>query len=312
MTFAQLLQRGRIRGLTPCIGTHTLARTLGSEWGPAGSLSSTERGQVEEEMARLWRDDVSLFYEEAGQGEPPLVLIHCWGGDHRLMARQHEHFQRHHRVVSLDLRGHGESDKPHADYTIGAFADDVCFAIRELRLSKPVLVGHSMGGTIALETAVRCPDLVSGVVILEALVVAPTALVDQFRQVLDGIKGPAYEAVMRQFNEQLLGPTFDASEKAMFLDRMVKTPQHAAASALEDLLRYDSASAAAKCKAPIIYVSSGPWYTDVQRFRELCPQLVTAQTVGSGHHLQWQAADQVNAIIDGFISAYVKHPVAVA
>ena len=169
-----------------------------------------------------------------------------------------------------------------------------------------------MGGTIALDTAVRCPDLVSGVVILEALVVAPTALVDQFRPVLDGIKGPAYEAVMRQFNEQLLGPTFDAREKATFLERMVKTPQHAAASALEDLLRYDSASAATKCKAPIVYVSSGPWYTDVQRFRELCPQLVTAQTVGSGHHLQWQAADQVNAIIDGFISAYVKHPVVVA
>jgi len=259
-------------------------------------------------MPQLSRDSVALFYQDAGQGEPPIVLIHCWGGNHTMMGRQHDYLRRRHRVVSLDMRGHGQSDKPRQAYTVAGFADDVRFILGELAISKPVLVGHSMGGTIALETAARFPEIPSGVVILEALVVAPAALVDRFRPVLDGVRSPAYETVVRQFNDQLLGTRFDPQERQRILDQMTTTPQHVAVSALEDLLAYDSAAAAAKCKVPILYVSSGPWYTDVQRFRELCPQLLTAQTVGSGHHLQSEVPEQVNAIIDRFVSVYAVPP----
>ena len=83
---------------------------------------------------------------------------------------------------------------------------------------------------------------------------------------------------------------------------MAATPQHVIASAMEDYLAYDSAAAAAACKLPLVYVSSGPWFADVARLRELCPQLVTGQTVGSGHYHQLEVPEQINAMIDRFVA----------
>ena len=63
-------------------------------------------------MERLSRDGVALASTETGSGAPPLVLVHCWCGDHTHLTPQFEYFGRTHRVVAVDLRGHGASDKP--------------------------------------------------------------------------------------------------------------------------------------------------------------------------------------------------------
>ena len=74
-------------------------------------------------MQQLKRNGIALFYEEAGKGAPPILLVHGLAGDHTLMTPQFEHFGRTHRVVSVDLRGHGQSDKPQQEYTIAGFAE---------------------------------------------------------------------------------------------------------------------------------------------------------------------------------------------
>ena len=77
-------------------------------------------------MRHLERDGVALGYEETGEGEPPVLLVHGWCCDHTYLAPQLEHFvERGHRVVAVDLRGHGKSDKPHQRYSMQAFADDL-------------------------------------------------------------------------------------------------------------------------------------------------------------------------------------------
>jgi pimeloyl-ACP methyl ester carboxylesterase len=250
---------------------------------------------------KLDHDWVQLFFEEAGSGSPPILLIHCWGGDHTYMAPQFEYFRRRHRVVNVDLRGFGQSDKPDLAYTMAGYANELAWMCQRLDLQKPVVVGHSMGGTIALEIGARHPELPSAVVILEALVVAPPPLLDGFRPVLAGIQTPAYAQVMHQMTDQLTGPHFDPRDKARMQQAMASNAQHVMISTLADLLVNDSAAAAARCKAPLLYVSSGPWYTDVERFRSLCPQLVTAQAVGCGHYFQIEVPDQTNAMVDRFI-----------
>src|SRR5436853_5160764 len=106
-------------------------------------------------MPTLSREGMALAYEQAGTGEPPLVFMHGWSADRTYFAPQVEHFRGSHRVVALDLRGHGESGKPEQAYTMAAFADDVAWLCGQLGVRKPVLVGHSMGGNIALELAAR-------------------------------------------------------------------------------------------------------------------------------------------------------------
>jgi pimeloyl-ACP methyl ester carboxylesterase len=66
---------------------------------------------------------------------------------------QIETFRKRHRVVAVDLRGHGQSDKPEQAYTMRGFADDLVWLCREVRIERPVVIGHSMGGVIALTLA---------------------------------------------------------------------------------------------------------------------------------------------------------------
>ncbi|HLO22257.1 MAG TPA: alpha/beta hydrolase, partial [Methyloceanibacter sp.] len=120
-------------------------------------------------MASLKRDGVSLFYEEAKGDKRPILLVHGWCCDHSFFAPQSKHFARQgHRVVAVDLRGHGQSDKPHEDYTMQLFADDLAFLCRELQLEKPVIIGHSMGGVVAFAFAARYPEIPSAIVTIDA------------------------------------------------------------------------------------------------------------------------------------------------
>jgi hypothetical protein len=119
------------------------------------------------------------------------------------------------------------------------------------------------------------------------------------------VRSPAYEQVMSRFMDQLFGPYYESTDKAKRLQQLCANPQKVMVAALESVLAYDSAAAATGCKLPILYVSSGPWYTDVDRFRKLCPQLVTAQTVGAGHYFPLEIPEQLNPMIARFLEMYV-------
>jgi len=259
-------------------------------------------------MPPLHRDGTALHYEERGAGDPALVLIHGWGGDHSHFAPQIAHFGRSHRVIAPDLRGFGQSDAPEQRYTISDYADEVAWLCDQLGVGAAVFAGHSMGGMIVLALAARYPQLVMGAAILDAPIVSPPPLLDSFRQLSAAIDGPAYEQVLRGFLEQVGGFALDPAGKAELVDQMAASPMHVMRSALRDVGEADSAAAAARCTAPLLYISSGPWYTDVDRLRALCPQLLTAQTVGSGHYLTLEVPGQVNAILDRFLELLAAAP----
>jgi pimeloyl-ACP methyl ester carboxylesterase len=141
-------------------------------------------------VERLRRDGVALAYAEAGSGAPPLLLVHCWCGDHTHLAPQFDYFGRTHRVVAVDLRGHGASDKPMQEYTVAGFADDLAWLCDQLGVVKPVVLGHSMGGNVAFELARRHPDLPAAVVALDSAIVRPDWLAPEARQHAAGLGGP--------------------------------------------------------------------------------------------------------------------------
>ena len=82
-------------------------------------------------MTTVLHNGTKLAYEERGTGDPAFVFVHGWTCDRSFFAPQVDHFAQHHRVVSLDLRGHGESDKPQGEYPIAAYADDISYLIEE-------------------------------------------------------------------------------------------------------------------------------------------------------------------------------------
>lgn len=116
-----------------------------------------------------------IFFEEAGEGRP-LLCLHTAGSD----SRQYRHLLSDEevtsrwRVISFDLPAHGRSLPPDGwwkeEYllTTKTYAETVMAVMRALRLSDPVVLGCSMGGTVVLELARSCPDEIGGVIALEA------------------------------------------------------------------------------------------------------------------------------------------------
>jgi pimeloyl-ACP methyl ester carboxylesterase len=258
-------------------------------------------------MPHLTREGVSLFYEEGGKGLPPIMLVHGWACDRSFMAPQFEHFRRAHRTVAVDLRGHGESDCPVQDYRIEAFADDLAWTLRELTLERPVCIGHSMGGAIVLELAAQRPESVSAVVLLDTAVLPAPAVWAGVQPVIAGLRTPQYRVVLRDFlADAFFLPSDDPRRTSEIIGAMLSPPQHVLASAFEGIFLWDSAAAAARCRVPTLYIASTRPRGDVARFRELCPQLVHGQVVSSGHFVQMEAPEQVNAMIDRFLAVNVS------
>src|SRR5438128_7790136 len=98
-------------------------------------------------------DGVPIHYTVSGAGEPALVFVHGWAIDGRYWDAQVPVFARTHRVVTLDLAGHGRSGRDRQDWTVAAFGQDVRAVVEALHLSKVVLIGHSMSGNVILEAA---------------------------------------------------------------------------------------------------------------------------------------------------------------
>jgi pimeloyl-ACP methyl ester carboxylesterase len=144
-------------------------------------------------MRQLKRDEVALVYNDVGAGDAaPLLFVDGWGCNHTHFAPQQAAFGTQRRTVAVDLRGHGASDAPLQEYTVAGFADDLAWQCRELELVKPIVVGHSMGGTIALELAAKHPDLLSAVVLIDSVLFPSPSKLDFYRSVAEALQGAGY------------------------------------------------------------------------------------------------------------------------
>jgi pimeloyl-ACP methyl ester carboxylesterase len=127
----------------------------------------------------LYRDvtasGVRVRVAESGSG-PTLLLLHGLFLDSSTWNGLRDNLARDHRVVTPDLPGFGASEKPHPSrfaYTVESFAEVVADLYAGLELGRATLVGHCLGGAIAVTLAARHPELVSELVLIDALVEPP-------------------------------------------------------------------------------------------------------------------------------------------
>jgi len=129
-----------------------------------------------------WIGKVSLKVEERGTGEISLVLLHYWGGTHRTWNKVAAELQSSYRIVTYDMRGWGESGAAEDGYSIHALADEAQALIEHLKLTKYVLIGHSMGGKVAQLLASRNPNGLAGLILLAPATPTPSHLPEEARQ----------------------------------------------------------------------------------------------------------------------------------
>ncbi len=114
-------------------------------------------------------DGVRIVYDVRGNSPTTLLFIHCWSCDRTFWRNQADEFAKQYRVVTLDLGGHGESGRNRKNWTILGLGGDVQAVADKLKLKRIILVGHSMGGEVALEAARRLKGRVIGVIAVDTL-----------------------------------------------------------------------------------------------------------------------------------------------
>ena len=122
--------------------------------------------------------DINIFYEENGDGEP-LLFIHGLGSSTRDWELQVPVFSEYYRVITVDLRGHGRTDKPKKSYSIKLFADDTFHLLDELHALPAHIVGLSLGGMVAFQIAVDSPDKVKSLTIVNS---CPEMIIHTFHE----------------------------------------------------------------------------------------------------------------------------------
>jgi pimeloyl-ACP methyl ester carboxylesterase len=125
-------------------------------------------------VAELTVRGATLAYDDEGGGQPAFVFIHGWACDRSTWRPQVEDLSRDFRCINVDLRGRGES-QPMPPFDTTTAADDVADMIRQLGIAPVIIVGHSLGGLVALLVNDRHPELVLGIVIGDPPLTAASA-----------------------------------------------------------------------------------------------------------------------------------------
>jgi len=215
-------------------------------------------------------------------GSPPVLLLHAWAGSRRSFAAMLPLLARDARAVAVDLRGHGDADKPATGYDLGTLAADVIAVLDALDMPRAVLVGASSGGYIAQQVAVTAPDRVAGLV----LAGAPRDLRGRppFADELAGISDPVDPVWARRFT-------------ALFTD-LDRLPSWYVTLMVEDSLRLPTA----------VWLASFDGLNTARPPTEL--GIVTAPTlVISGERDGLLARDQTAALVDAIPGArWIEYP----
>jgi len=246
--------------------------------------------------------DVRLYYDRRGSGDPELLFVPGWCCDHTAFGPQVEHFARAHAVTALDLRGIGRSDEPDEGYSIPELADDLAAFCAAVGIERPVVVGHSLGGMIAVDLGARYPSLPSALVLVDPGPIDPLpTTVDFFRGFAEQLEGPNGEEIRREYVHDMGARDDELAQ--WIVEHMCIPSQPVAAAVIRGVSEWNGCDLLAQCEVPVLLlrtdVAEG---TDVLRLCELKPDLEVGITVGAGHFHQLEVPEQVNAMIERFLA----------
>jgi pimeloyl-ACP methyl ester carboxylesterase len=259
------------------------------------------------------KDGTPISYEIYGAGEPTLVFVHGWSCDARYWRAQLPYFAKNHRVVMLDLAGHGHSGTTRSQHTMRAFGEDVRVVTESTGSRRVILIGHSMGGSVIAEAARLMPSRVIGLIGIDTL---ENIEYPMTREELKKMIAPLekdFRTGSRQFVEEMISPQTDPQLREWILSDMSAAPPAVALSAMNNMMSQYITGEAAKIfdeiRIPVITVNGDMWPVNYEANRRHMLSFDAIVLKGADHFLMLNRPEQFNRALEKAISKILRNTV---
>lgn len=254
----------------------------------------------------LARDGATIRYRVYGQGEPAVVLIHGWSCDSGYWDSQLDALAVEYTVVTLDLAGHGRSATGgRKDWSMANFGADVAAVVQAAGHAQVVLVGHSMGGPVALEAARQLPGRVLGIV-----------GVDTLREIAHPFPKEMTEPILAAMRKDFKAATADFVDRSFFtahtdpvvrkwiVEDMASAPARVAIPAIERLVVLDFGPLVAELDLPVVAINADAPPTDEPAIRRIEPRFRVVTMAGVGHFPMIEKPAEFNTMLLRIVAAW--------
>ncbi len=252
---------------------------------------------------------VHIQYRLYGSGEPLVVLIHGWSCDSNYWAAQLDDLKAKFSVVTVDLAGHGGSGANRSDWSMAAFGEDVAAVVNALpQYRKVVLVGHSMGGPVAVEAARMLRGRVAGVIGVDTLksIGGPPPPSAQTEARLKAFEADFIGSTRAMVTTSFFTKTSDPTLIRRIADDMSSAPPEVALPAVRALNAWDGKTAMSALDVPVTVINSdlgSP--TSVDAIRKIAPRFNAVIVGGLGHFLMMEDPKRFNPLLDAEIRKFL-------
>lgn len=247
-------------------------------------------------------DGTPISYEIYGSGEPTLVFVHGWSCDARYWRAQISHFAKSHRLLTLDLAGHGHSGVTRTRYTMKAFGEDVRAVTNAVGSREVILIGHSMGGSVIAEAARLMPDRVIGLIGVDTFENIEYPLTPEELAKMIAPLEKDFSSGTRKFIEEMMLPGTDPKLREWILSDISAAPKTVALSATREMMSQYITGEAAKLfdeiKVPVIAVKGDLWPVDYTANRRHMASFEALVLEKADHFLMMNRPEDFNRLLD--------------
>lgn len=251
-------------------------------------------------------DGVHVQYHVYGSGEPTLVFIHGWSCDSNYWRAQVPVFKQRYTVVTVDLAGHGGTDGSRTEWTIRNFGQDVATALSTVPSEQIILVGHSMGGPVAIEAARKLGKRVVGIIGVDTFnsVGAPAPNQAQIDALLKAFEADFIGETRKFVTGHLFPPDANHELANKVAYDMSLSPPRVAIPSLRAVLEYDFTEPLKQVAVPIVAIDSDLGEpVNEARIRKVLPKFHATIITGVGHFLMMEDPARFNAALETEIEA---------
>jgi len=245
---------------------------------------------------------VKIHYNDSGKGSKAIIFIHGWACNADFWKQSINEFPNY-RTIAVDLPGHGQSDKPKTVYTMDYFAKSIEAVMKDAKVGKAVLVGHSMGTPVARQFYRLYPKKTLGIVIVDGGLRA-FATKEELEAMLYKPLRANYKETAKQFVEGMLQPVRDEKLKEQIRTSILSTPEYVGLSAMEGM-GDEKLWATDKINVPVLAIlaESPFWKPDTDTFyASIAPNLDFRMWQGVSHFLMMEQPAVFNKAVKLFIA----------